>query len=52
MKVLILGVDGMIGHKIAQSLDQYFDIFGTSRKKINNSKIGIKNGRIIIHDSA
>ena len=50
MKVLILGVDGMIGHKIAQSLDQYFDIFGTTRKKINNSKIGIKNGKIIVHD--
>ena len=35
MKVLILGIDGMIGHKIAQSLSNDFILFGSTRKNIN-----------------
>ena len=35
MKVLILGVDGMIGHKIAHYLEDHFDLTGTSRKKLS-----------------
>ena len=33
MKVLILGIDGMIGHKIAQSLFSKFELFGTKEGK-------------------
>ena len=33
MRILILGIDGMIGHKIAQSLSDDFIITGTTRKK-------------------
>ena len=50
MKVLILGIDGMIGHKIAQSLFSKFELFGTTRRKITLNEIGIKSGRLIYHD--
>ena len=50
MKVLILGIDGMIGHKIAQSLSQDYDIYGSSRKNIVINDIGIKFGKIVYHD--
>ena len=43
MKVLILGIDGMIGHKIAHSLSQDFELYGSSRKK--NRYWGLKNSR-------
>ena len=36
MKILILGGDGMIGHKIAQALDaQNHEVIVSLRKKIN-----------------
>ena len=47
MKVLILGVDGMIGHKIAQYLEDQFDIVGTSRKKLSGEYIGLKKTCIV-----
>ncbi len=47
MKVLILGVDGMIGHKIAHYLEDHFDLTGTSRKKLSGLDIGLKKIRII-----
>ena len=50
MKILILGADGMIGHKIAHSLYQDFDLTLTSRKKISIESIGIKSGKFIYHD--
>jgi dTDP-4-dehydrorhamnose reductase len=50
MKVLILGADGMIGHKIAHSLDENFELILTSRKVISSQSIGIKNGRIVQHN--
>ena len=40
MKILILGIDGMIGHKIAQRLSFSNEIFGTSRKEIDSKTIG------------
>ena len=46
-KVLILGVDGMIGHKIAQVLESKNEIIGTSRKSIEPINIGLKNSKII-----
>ena len=42
MKILILGIDGMIGHKIAQSLDNDLIVVGSTRKKIKNIDIGLK----------
>ena len=33
MRILILGADGMIGHKLAQNLENDFDLTVTSRKK-------------------
>ncbi len=50
MKILILGADGMIGHKIAHSLYQDFDLILTSRKKISIESIGINSGKLIYHD--
>jgi len=50
MKVLILGIDGMIGHKIAQSLIQDFEVYGSSRKKLDIKDIKLKNGKIVFHD--
>ena len=40
----------MIGHKIAQSLNQEFDLYMSSRKKINIDDIRVKNGKICHHD--
>ena len=50
MKILILGIDGMIGHKIAQSLANDFIIIGSTRKKINNLDIGIRKCDLVTHD--
>ena len=50
MKIFILGIDGMIGHKIAQSLANDFMIVGSTRKKINNTDIGIKKCDLVTHD--
>ena len=50
MKILILGVDGMIGHKIAQSLDNDLIVIGSTRKNIENIDIGLKNCKLITHD--
>lgn len=50
MKVLILGIDGMIGHKIAQSLNKSFDIYGSSRKKIYFKDFEVENGKVVYHD--
>ena len=50
MKVLILGIDGMIGHKIAQSLNQDYELYGSSRKHLRNLGLKILDGKIIYHD--
>ena len=47
MKVLILGIDGMIGHKIAHSLSQDFELYGSSRKDIDIKDLKIPNGKIV-----
>jgi len=50
MKILILGADGMIGHKIAHSLRDDFELILTSRKNISSESIGITNGKMILHN--
>jgi dTDP-4-dehydrorhamnose reductase len=50
MRILVLGIDGMIGHKIAQSLSDDFTIIGTTRKKNILQNIGIKKGEFVLHD--
>jgi len=50
MKILILGIDGMIGHKIAQSLSQDFNVIGSTRKKIKPNDLGITKCELITHD--
>ena len=50
MKVLILGSDGMIGHKIAQSLNDECELILSSRKSISLDTIGVKRGKILFHD--
>ena len=50
MKILILGIDGMIGHKIAQSLSNDYDIYGSSRRKIDCNSLNIKYGKVLFHD--
>ena len=50
MKVLVLGIDGMIGHKIAQSIQNNYELFGTSKKDIKNQDIGLNQGKIVKHD--
>jgi dTDP-4-dehydrorhamnose reductase len=50
MRILVLGIDGMIGHKIAQSLSEDFTIIGTTRKKNILQNIGIKKGEFVLHD--
>ena len=47
MKVLVLGIDGMIGHKIAQSIQNNYELIGTSRKDLKNQDIGLNQGRIV-----
>ena len=49
MRILILGADGMIGHKIAQSLE-YFELILASRKSISSKSIGIINGKMVLHN--
>ena len=50
MKVLVLGIDGMIGHKIAQSIQNNYELIGTSRKDIKNQDIGLNQGKIVKYD--
>ena len=49
MKILILGADGMIGHKIAHSLED-FELILASRKSISSKSIGIINGKMVLHN--
>ena len=49
MRILILGADGMIGHKIAQSLED-FELILASRKSISLKSIGIINGKMVLHN--
>jgi dTDP-4-dehydrorhamnose reductase len=49
MRILILGADGMIGHKIAQSLED-FELILASRKSISSKSIGIINGKMVLHN--
>jgi len=49
MRILILGADGMIGHKIAQSL-QDFELILASRKSISSKSIGIIKGKMVLHN--
>ena len=49
MKILILGADGMIGHKIAQSLED-FELILASRKSISSKSIGILKGKMVLHN--
>ena len=47
MKVIILGGDGMIGHKIYQSLyNSGLDLIVTSRKKRHNLKIDFNKSEV------
>ena len=50
MKVLVLGIDGMIGHKIAQSIQNNYELIGTSRRRIKNQDIGLNQRKFIKHD--
>ena len=50
MKIFITGIDGMIGHKIAQSLSEEHTIIGSSRKKIKSEDLGINECELITHD--
>lgn len=50
MKILISGIDGMIGHKIAQSLSKDYEIIGSTRKDINLQSIGLKDGSLYKKD--
>ncbi len=50
MKVLILGIDGMIGHKIAQSLSNDFVLFGSTRKNITIDSLGLTSCTLIHYD--
>ena len=49
MRILILGADGMIGHKIAQSLED-FELILASRKSISSKSIGIIRGKMVLHN--
>ena len=50
MRILLLGISGMIGHKLAQILDSDFDLVGLSRKKVTSKQLGLKNTNIVYHD--
>ena len=50
MKIFITGIDGMIGHKIAQSLSEEHTIIGSSRKNIKSQDLGINDCELITHD--
>ena len=49
MRILILGADGMIGHKIAHSLED-FELILASRKSISSNSIGIIKGKMVLHN--
>ena len=49
MRILILGADGMIGHKMAQSLED-FELILASRKSISSKSIGIIKGEMVLHN--
>jgi dTDP-4-dehydrorhamnose reductase len=49
MRILILGADGMIGHKIAQSLED-FELILASKKSISSKSIGIIKGKMVLHN--
>ena len=49
MRILILGADGMIGHKMAQSLED-FELILASRKSISLKSIGIIKGKMVLHN--
>jgi dTDP-4-dehydrorhamnose reductase len=49
MRILILGADGMIGHKIAQSLED-FELILASRKSTSLKSIGIIKGKMVLHN--
>ena len=49
MRILILGVSGLIGHKLLQELSVNFEVFGTLHKQKNQyGKIPLFNGQNII----
>ena len=51
MKILILGADGMIGHKMAQVLDKpNFDLFLNTRSQSDFFKIKFPNSTIYDFD--
>ena len=50
MKVLILGVDGMIGHKIAQSLISDFHVVGSTRKNVSANQLFLQGLEIFHKD--
>ena len=50
MRILILGISGMLGHKLAQILDSDYDLVGLSRKKVTPKLLGLKNTNIVYHD--
>ena len=50
MKILILGIDGMIGHKIAQSLSYNYQVIGSTRKDLNIQNIGLQKGLLYKKD--
>ena len=39
MKILILGVSGLIGHNILKEFDENFEVFGTLHKSKKNMEI-------------
>ena len=51
MRILIIGVSGLIGHKLLQELSMYFEVFGTLHKKKNQyGKTPLFNGENIIEN--
>ena len=50
MRILVLGIDGMIGHKIAQSLSNDYEIIGSTRKDVNLQSIGLNDGSLYKKD--
>ena len=51
MRLFILGVSGLIGHKLLQELSMYFEVFGTLHKKKNHyGKTPLFNGENIIEN--
>ena len=50
MRILVLGIDGMIGHKIAQSLSNNYEIIGSTRKDLSLQSIGLNDGSLYKKD--